>query len=388
MAYFKPYIDAEGIHIPSYDDVLEYLTSQYRGIFGEDVYLGAESPDYQMISVFAKCLTDFSALAVDTYNARSPYYASGNSLDVLVQLAGIIRRPATQSSAVLKLSGTEGTVVPEGSKVIDKSGYLWTILGAKTIPASGYIDADALCDTPGAVVASAGTIIGIYTPIIGWESVTNEASATVGKDTESDSMLRQRFLVSHTTERNGMADTIVSSLINLPGVEYVALIVNDEDTTVSGVPAHSIYAIVSGGDEDEIASTIYSRKAPGIGTHGTISKTVTDETGTSRTVKFSRPTITEVTVTVSIVELPGYSAEDDEQVIKQSVIKDINSLGIGKSWNVTMGYKDIYSNYSDNLPFSITSISASSTHGTSTSVVPCAADEVLTTSEAKVIIAT
>ena len=387
MAYFKPYIDTEGIHVPSYDDTLEYLINQYKGIFGEDVYLGTETPDYQMISVFAKCLADYSALAIDVYNARSPYFASGNSLDILVQMAGILRRPATQSTAVLKVSGADGTVVPAGSKAIDKSGYLWTISEAVTIPAAGYANANATCDTPGAIVAIAGSIVGIYTPVIGWEGVTNEAAAETGKDTESDALLRQRFLVSHSAEKNGLTDALMSSLVNLSGVEFVALIVNDSDETVSSVPAHSIYAIVQGGDADDIAATIYDRKAPGIGTYGAISKTVTDDAGISHTVKFSRPTTTEVTVTVTITPLSGYASESVDPIIKQAIINDINSLGIGKNWNVTMGYKDVYSMF-DDLPFSITSISATSTHGTSTSVVECAADEVLATSETKVIVAT
>ena len=91
MAYFEPYIDAEGVHIPTYDDVLGYLIERYRAIFGSDVYLGEETPDYQMLSVFAKCLDDNSAMIVEAYNARNPLYASGNSLDTIVELAGIIR---------------------------------------------------------------------------------------------------------------------------------------------------------------------------------------------------------------------------------------------------------------------------------------------------------
>ena len=34
MAYFAPYIDGTGIHMPTYEERLEALTEAYRGIFG------------------------------------------------------------------------------------------------------------------------------------------------------------------------------------------------------------------------------------------------------------------------------------------------------------------------------------------------------------------
>ena len=92
MAYFRPSIDADGIHVPTYDDILENLITQYRMIFGDDVYIGVDSKDYQLLSVFAKALDDYAALAVDAYNARSPLYATGDALDVLCSLVGITGR--------------------------------------------------------------------------------------------------------------------------------------------------------------------------------------------------------------------------------------------------------------------------------------------------------
>ena len=39
MAYFAPYIDASGIHMPIYEDRLQDLCSAYRTIFGQEVEL-------------------------------------------------------------------------------------------------------------------------------------------------------------------------------------------------------------------------------------------------------------------------------------------------------------------------------------------------------------
>lgn len=392
MAWFEPYIDAEGIHVPSYDDTLAYLIDQYKSIFGTDVYLEPETPDYQMLSVFAKCMTDYSALAVDCYNARDPNYASGNSLDLVVQLAGINRRVATHSTVVLKLTGAEGTVVPAWSKAIDKSGNVWSTTEPLTIPAAGYGSANASCDTAGAIEALAGTIIGIYTPIPGWTAVTNLLPATTGKDRESDSTLRERFFASHSASVNGVSDALITGLRAVSGVEYVSLVVNNSGETVDSVPAHSIYSIVKGGDADEVAEAIYKYKSPGVGTYGTTQKTVTDEYGNSHTVKFSRPTEKLVSVAITIVNLGGYtegSAAEIDQAIKQAILSDINSLGIGKNWVVTTGFRDIYTAFGSDLPFSVSSISATKQGGSATTTtVSCGLSEILYTDADHITIST
>ena len=360
MAYFEPYIDADGIHVPTYWDILEYLQDRYKGIFGDDVYLGEETPDYQMLSVFAKCLEDFSALAVESYNARDPQYASGDALDTLVQFVGMTRKLSTASRAVLTLTGSEGTTVPAGSQAIDQDGNLWTISADAVIPNAGSVTADSVCETLGAVMAPIGFIDGIYTPIPGWLSVTNEAAGDTGDDTETDAELRLRFMEAHAVTHSGIVDSIISGLRNLDGVDYVSVIENTTGSTdANGLPGHSFCAIVEGGDEDEIAEALLHLKSPGVATYGTTSKTVVDDYGNSNTISFTRPTSVDVSVTVSIRTLSGYDATRVNRIIKNALEADINSLGIGKSWNVTMGYKDIYSAFeSSDIPFTITAISA------------------------------
>ena len=77
MSYFAPYIDASGIHMPTYEDRLQDLLSAYRTIFGQEAELSPAVPDYQLLSVFAKALDDTSALVLQAYNSRNPLYASG-----------------------------------------------------------------------------------------------------------------------------------------------------------------------------------------------------------------------------------------------------------------------------------------------------------------------
>ena len=93
MSYFPPYIDASGIHMPTYEDRLQDLCSAYRSIFGLDAELSPAVPDYQLLSVFAKALDDASAFVVSGYNSRNPAYASGQALDLLLPQYGLSRLP-------------------------------------------------------------------------------------------------------------------------------------------------------------------------------------------------------------------------------------------------------------------------------------------------------
>ena len=100
MAYFAPYIDGTGIHMPTYEDRLAELTEAYRSIFGVESELSASVPDYQLLSVFAKALDDVSALVLQAYNSRNPFYATGEALDLLLPQYGITRAEGESDAEV------------------------------------------------------------------------------------------------------------------------------------------------------------------------------------------------------------------------------------------------------------------------------------------------
>ena len=101
MAYFAPYIDETGIHMPTYEDRLSDLCDKYRAIFGQEAALDPAVPDYQLLSVFAKALDDdTSAYVLSAYNSRNPAYATGQALDLLLPLYGISREAGESDASV------------------------------------------------------------------------------------------------------------------------------------------------------------------------------------------------------------------------------------------------------------------------------------------------
>ncbi len=91
IAYFPPYLDATGLRLPTYEDRLQDLLSSYRAIFGADADLTEASPDYQLLSLFAKSLDDLSGVLADVFASRDPGFATGAALDLLAPVCGVSR---------------------------------------------------------------------------------------------------------------------------------------------------------------------------------------------------------------------------------------------------------------------------------------------------------
>ena len=71
-----------------------------------------ESVFGQFIGVLATSLTDLWEQTENVYYSEYPASASGQSLDGVAQLTGVVRLAATRSTAVVQLTGSEGTLVP------------------------------------------------------------------------------------------------------------------------------------------------------------------------------------------------------------------------------------------------------------------------------------
>jgi hypothetical protein len=175
MAYFKPYIDETGLHLPLYQDVLDELNDACRRIFGNDIYLEPDSQDYQVNAEVSDLWADIANLAQLVYNNRSIQFAKGVAVDSLLKINGLKRLQASNSICVVTCSGTPGTVI-RNALISDVAGdYQWS-LEDTVIPDSGNVDVIATCETPGQIYADAGTLVQIVTQTRGWERVINTAN--------------------------------------------------------------------------------------------------------------------------------------------------------------------------------------------------------------------
>lgn len=343
MSYVAPGIDEAGIHVPSYEDIRDRLTDRFKGIFGDDIYLGTDTQDYQAIAEFADITDDVMGLLVDVFSSRNPDYATGVALDYMLSINGIRRLLATKSTSVLTVTGSNGTVIPSGSRVQDLQGNLWETVSSVTIPGAGTTTVNIRAVVAGAIVASTNTITRIMSPITGWVSATNLEDALPGRNLETDAEVRARRLASVSNSAVSTMEALQGSVAAVNGVLKSRIYENSSSSTsIDNIPAHCICAVVLGGQEQDIANVVFNKKSPGCGTYGNKTCTVVDVYGQNNTVKFTRPDQAEISVNVTIKAFNSYSSEVEAR-IKSNVADYINKLPIGEDINVGMIYAAVIS---------------------------------------------
>jgi len=177
-----------------------------------------------------------------------------------------------------------------------------------------------------------GTVSSITTQIAGWNSVSNESAAYPGRSIESDIALRLRHASTVSAAGTAMIESIKANLEeNVSGVTTAIVFENPADSTDSdGRPAHSIEAVVLGGDEDEITAMIWQTKAAGINTYGSTSRTVTDSQGVEHTISFNRPTEVPIHLKCVVHEHAETGLSGDAtQTIADYLLSQGNALGVG-----------------------------------------------------------
>lgn len=334
MAYVPPYIDDSGFVMPTYQDIRDDLIATAKGIFGQDIYLGNDSQDYQFISAVSNKIYDTLLVCQMVYNSRGPSTAVGTGLDVIVGVNGITRHPQTASTASVVLTGTPGATVTNGI-VSDTNGMKWSLLSPLTFDSNGTVSTIATCQTLGAVYVAPHTIVNIETPTLGWTSVTNPEASVPGADTESDTQLRTRQAKSTATPSRTVLEGIEGAVAAVNGVARYKVYENDTSLTNElGHPPHSITAVVEGGADQDIARSIFRRKTPGCYTNGTTEVDVSDIYGQITTIRFYRPTYVDIEVMVTVKKLAGYTSQTTDD-IKTYVADYINSLFLGAELTVS-----------------------------------------------------
>lgn len=187
----------------------------------------------------------------------------------------------------------------------------------------------------GPIEQEASTITEIVTPVLGWDSVTNPLSASVGRMRETDEELRLRFRNTKLERSSNILDSLYSALLNLDGVQEVAIYENDTDMTDSnGVTAHSFLPVVLGGSSQLIADTIWKNKPTGISSEGNTVVAITDSQGFLHNIGFERPSPVVVYVNMTLSLNPEdasiFPSDGVEQIKQQIQSYAVDNFGVGK----------------------------------------------------------
>jgi uncharacterized phage protein gp47/JayE len=342
------YIDSTGYNYSDYPTFLAWLQGVYQGIYGADVYLGADSQDGQFVAILAQAFFDTAALGASVYNSFSPVTAQGVGLSRLVRINGLTREVPSFSTVTLAIGGVAGTVITNGIAQ-DILNQQWILPSSVTIPGGGTINVTATSQVVGAITADASTITTIFTPTLGWQTVNNAAAATPGAPVESDAALRIRQSVSTSLPAQTVFDATIGAIENLSGVTDVQGYENATSTIGGGnsgsvsQPAHSISIVVTGGTALDICQTIQDYKTPGTQTYGSTTETVYDAKGMPLAISYQQSVIATIGVQVTITEGTSWTSEYAAE-IQNAVAAAINAGGIGNTVRYTTLFLPAYLN--------------------------------------------
>lgn len=338
-------VNEKGYVRPTYDELLEGRIAQAKELFGDDIDVSDASPFGKFIRLAVQDLADAYEAQEIIYYARFPNTATGQNLDRLMPFAGITRNPATYAEHSVKFTGTGGYTIPMGFLVGTTGDEEFFLENALTLDSNGTGTGTVQCTEQGAVGnVAVGAITEIVNPSMDVTSVEHLSVVQYGRGEETDEELRERFEEAINGTGSATLEAIRGAVLRVSGVRSCIVEENDGDTaSSSGIPAHSfetfVYAPQSA--DQAVAEAIFSKKPLGIKTHGSVSKTVTDASGNTQTVKFSR--ITEVTVHVKLTVTTDTRFElDGASQIKNAIVGYVDSLSGGDDVIYTSLYRYIY----------------------------------------------
>lgn len=193
--------------------------------------------------------------------------------------------------------------------------------------------------TGGAIIQAANTVTIRKSPQSGWLDTYNPRQFITGRSIETDSELRARAQLSASTVGLATTNAIIREVLDIAGVSYCDVIESTETypSNNPNQPRGSINVVVIGGDNAEVAQTIFTTKAAGVETWGDdsqtgyISETTVDLNGRTYTTDFNRP---ETVTTYLEVTYQKYDEEsfpiDGEVAMAEALVAFGNALGVDR----------------------------------------------------------
>jgi hypothetical protein len=320
----------EGLVLPTEAAILAGVQADYNDAFGGNLNPALETPQGQLASSTAAIIAAKNAAIAELTNQVNPDTASGAYQDAIARIYFLDRSPGAPTVVQCECRGALGTTIPVGAQAIDTSGnrYLSTLGG--TIDASGLITLPFANTLSGPIPCPAGTLNAIYQAIPGWDSINNPADGALGQDVESQSAFAYRRQQSVALNARGSLPSIYAAVFDVDDVIDVYVtenttggVVNKGSTNYPLAP-HSLYVAVVGGNAQEIAQAIWTKKDVGCDYNGNTTVVVTDQSGylppfPTYSVKFEIPPSLPIKFSVDLAADPGLPVDIVQQVKAQII---------------------------------------------------------------------
>lgn len=267
MAEYYDYVTGRGVIVPDTSSVLSDVQNEFKAVFGNDLDVSPETVQGRLIEMISRSRLFTIQACAAVSNMLNLNTANGFVLDDLGSLFLLSRQPATYTTVNVELGGVSGTIVPEGTRLKSLGGEIF--VNTEDYKIGSPLGAVFRAEKTGIIPCPANTLTIILDAVNGLETANNPDNGILGRELETDSEFRIRIKNSLNVNSIAVLSAIRANLEQIDGVVGTYLYDNYSTSSVGvddiTVPAHSILAIVDGGNEDEIAQVLYNKKTIGAG---------------------------------------------------------------------------------------------------------------------------
>ena len=273
-------ISAQGLTLYDYNQTLDSIQGGMNEIYAQDgelINFDSSSPDGQFTNILAQLISDNKELTREVYNSFNPDNCSGTVQDSRYALNYITRNGGTFTiqniditvNKTVTLEGLDGRyndINAASYTVSDDAGNLWYLIDTTSLTAGSTTS-----------LPFRSRLTGAYNPLI--NTIT----------TQVDEQFRIRRNRSTTTHGQNNYDAMNAQLLELDGVTDAIVHVNNTSTDPdgTGTAAYTVWAIVEGGSQNDIATVIYQNGC-GLNTRGAVPVSMRNVAGQVITINFDR----------------------------------------------------------------------------------------------------
>jgi hypothetical protein len=215
-------LDGNGLQVASLAEIVAAITAELQGVYGADINVNPNSPDGQMINIFAQAVEDMLETLLDVYNIFFVDNAYGVALDNLVALNGLARKAGSFTRVWVQVTVNQALTLPGTDTdtpftVADDAGNQYRLVtsyafgGAET--ATLLFQAALL----GQIQVTPNTLTNVVTTTFGVTGVNNPAVSVATNGTTVNTQPQ----VTGIADTSAMTPGMLVTCANFPPETYV-----------------------------------------------------------------------------------------------------------------------------------------------------------------------
>jgi uncharacterized phage protein gp47/JayE len=249
-------LSTAGFKPKTFDAIKQDLESELRNTIDPPLRFTSDTIAGQLTGIVANQARQAWETLSSLYHSLQPDTASGRALDALCSLTGTYRKRSRLCQAIAIVTLDSNITLPKDSRIRTVGGDFFKTTTEITNKDNVQADVEVaiVAEELGPITILALTKADIMTPSAGWIAAKVKELTKLGRFEEDDDELRLRRIKELKANGSSTFEALKANLLQLEGVQ--AVFIKEQQS--------GFEVIVHGGNDEEIAQTIWLSKPLGI----------------------------------------------------------------------------------------------------------------------------